>query len=1035
MPATSLTGQPVRRHATHPHEQPSSEDGTREAVFHGNKSQKRRHNEFLDALWSEDTDPKTAHAAKERRISRGKTYKPSQSPKSQDRRHRRSSSSGTSRSQGHLRGRSRRAPSPPPGRLSRPSTRAKLLNEAHIRQTRLLPTQEDYPNAPRDLFATPKTILSNASDLGTETTSATVDRGSGVFQCTVKCQMPEREPIEGIGEDYTKRGAERAAFLQVVADLHQRGLLREIYGADPKIDKGMLSDEADAKTDIYNYAARFDCVPQFNIRMVERQLRTRGKSLVEVTVALPEQNIKVTARAQTLKAAEIAASVRFKAEAEKYHAEHGEDVIVIRDSTALNTGNARKFLDYYKMMNKGVFIDATFDQGDTAYRGQKPFRCQVFLDMEPIGEPTEMIAKKKAEELAHLTAAVALKKAEPSLWPTFIRALQAGNGDFLRPVPPVDMFFDTETAVTMRETLHKVRKAGLPDIHEDLVLDEGKEVGKRVRAYAQLSPAQVSARNISLRKRHDAFCNDPNLVEQRRKKEDLPMNQYRAKVIDLVENNTYSIIVGATGSGKTTQVPQILLDKAILEDSGAGCNIICTQPRRIAATSVARRVADERKERLQRSVGYQVRFDAKLPEFGGSITYATTGILLQQLQHAPDEVLDRTSHLIIDEVHERDILIDFLLIILKKAVSERVKAGKLTPRVVLMSATMDTELFAGYFKNADHDGSPTECPSLSVPGRTFPVKEFYLQDVADELDRAYPRRLQLLVSDQATREYMQLERSFDPGKSTSFDEMTGDGEAVIDWKRERIISAEDGPAFSNEREDALVPIGLVALTIAHITKSSEDGAILVFLPGLAELLSVEKLLRQQKPLNIDFNDESRFKVSLLHSSLPANQDDVFNPVADGCRKIILSTNVAETSVTIPDVKHVVDTGKLREKRYDQIRRITKLQCTWISKSNSKQRAGRAGRVQNGNYYALFSKARYDSLRAIGLPEMLRSDLQEICLDIKAQAFTTPIRQFLSQAIEPPLPKAVDSSVTGLQALAALTDEEALTPLGRLLASL
>lgn len=176
-------------------------------------------------------------------------------------------------------------------------------------------------------------------------------------------------------------------------------------------------------------------------------------------------------------------------------------------------------------------------------------------------------------------------------------------------------------------------------------------------------------------------------------------------------------------------------------------------------------------------------------------------------------------------------------------------------------------------------------------------------------------------------------------------------------------------------------------------------------------------------------------MSMLHSSLPAGQTDVFNPVPDGCRKIILATNIAETSITIPDVQFVVDTGKLREKRYDQVRRITKLQCTWISKSNSKQRAGRAGRVQNGDYYALFSKARYEAMRGIGLPEMLRSDLQEICLDIKAQAFRSPIREFLAEAIEPPSAKAVDASVVALQGLEALTDEEQLTPLGRLLASL
>ncbi|KAL8960097.1 MAG: hypothetical protein Q9183_005522 [Haloplaca sp. 2 TL-2023] len=200
------------------------------------------------------------------------------------------------------------------------------------------------------------------------------------------------------------------------------------------------------------------------------------------------------------------------------------------------------------------------------------------------------------------------------------------------------------------------------------------------------------------------------------------------------------------------------------------------------------------------------------------------------------------------------------------------------------------------------------------------------------------------------------------------------------------------------------------------------------------MVKVETLLKGC-PLGVNFRDESQFKIYLLHSSQPSAQREVFDGVPEGCRKIILSTNIAETSITIPDVQHVVDTGKLREKQYDQSSRITQLKCTWISKSNSKQRAGRAGRVQNGNYYALFSSERYNKLRAVGLPEMLRSDLQEICLDIKTQAFQYPIRQFLAEALEPPSPATVNASMLNLQALDALTEEEQITPLGRLLASL
>ena len=788
--------------------------------------------------------------------------------------------------------------------------------------------------------------------------------------------------------------------------------------------------------DIYNFAARYNCVPKISLRLVARPYRVQGRKLHEVTVELPEQGIKVTAVGNDLKSAEIAAGIRFKPEAEKYHAKHGEGSIIIKDQTALNTSNALKFFDFYRLIdNKArVVVETTLDQS-VRYDGNAVHRSQVFLDDKPIGEAVNAVTRKKSEELASLTAAIFLKREDPSIYPRFVQALKAGNGQILKPIPPITMLVDEDCVLDMRDTLVAARRAGLPDEQDDLTPAEEDVEVKRMRVRHRLSPDQERTRKAEIEISYKRYCENPDLASLRETREALPMNQYRAQVLDIVNNSTYSIIVGATGSGKTTQVPQILLDNAIKEGRGEKCNIICTQPRRIAATSVARRVASERAERLQDSTGYHVRFDAKLPRVGGSITYCTTGILLLQLQRCPDEILDHCSYLIVDEVHERDILIDFLLIILKKTVARRIAAGKPSPKVVLMSATMDTDLFASYFKNSETTQEISDCPSLSVPGRTFPVKEFYLEDLLSALKHSYSdKELGPVLSDRFSTEFLGFEESFkktNPERSVASEST---GEAKIEWKRERSISAEDG-VVSTEREDSLIPYGLVAMTIAHIVQTSKEGAILIFLPGLDEITKVDTLLRQGNLLGIDFNDQGRFKLFILHSSQATAQNEVFQQVPQGCRKIILATNIAETSVTIPEVQFVVDTGRHREKQYDQIRRITKLQCTWISKSNSKQRAGRAGRVQNGNYYALFSKTRYNSMRVIGLPEMLRSDLQEICLDIKSQGFEEPTREFLAEAIEPPAPKAVDASVLNLQALDALTEDEKLTSLGRILASL
>ena len=170
-------------------------------------------------------------------------------------------------------------------------------------------------------------------------------------------------------------------------------------------------------------------------------------------------------------------------------------------------------------------------------------------------------------------------------------------------------------------------------------------------------------------------------------------------------------------------MPQILFEEAIKRSQGSACNIICTQPRRIAATSVAHRVAAERNEALRKTIGYQIRFDAKVPYEPFGITYCTTGILLEKLKHDPDGVLDSVSHVIIDEVHERDVDIDFLMIVLKRALRVRQAEGREVPKVVLMSATIDSDLFARYFSQSDGAGKPQPCPTLSVPGRTYPVRK------------------------------------------------------------------------------------------------------------------------------------------------------------------------------------------------------------------------------------------------------------------------------------------------------------------------
>nr|POF18559.1 atp-dependent rna helicase dhx36 [Quercus suber] len=946
-----------------------------------------------------------------------------------------------------------------------------LINIAHIQKTMSLPVQADYPDALPEFFD-PKRInsaINNVCQALKVSLEANLDyetRSSGesarVHVCDLKVRIPDVCDESAVGEGLNKQDAKHAAWLHIIAKMHASGSLKElltrpddtsvpteivsklqlpITALDPKT----LLEQKDAKAEIFNYLASFGMVPEFTYQKVmlrkslRRSMKNQGtnaaRASIKVTIKLSDYDIEVSGTAKDLRTAEVHAAMAFKSAAESKMNTGNPDSLQPDPSFArLTTDTAEYFFDYYREAVSRIRLEIEQD----VVNGLPVQLCSARLRIndQPVGPMIIMPNKKEAAKFAYLASAITICKSEPQLLVDFVQRLTKDKGKILRSLSaPVDLDISTNVQELMRQALIDARSGGLPDRKFALSAAANMETS---RAYRNSAPRSHEAQSKSqlLSDRLKAFEENPGLEQLRSTKASLPMNDYASEVVEMIAKNQYSIVVGATGSGKTTQVPQMLLDAAIRQNLGAECNIICTQPRRIAATSVAQRVAAERNEKTGESVGYSVRFDSKLPEAGGSIMYCTTGILLERLKHNPDGVFDTMSHFCLDEVHERDLNIDFLMIVLKKAITARKALGKSVPKVVLMSATLDTELFANYFAQPGTDNALHPCPSITVPGRTFPVKEKYLDEIMQEMS-AHGNRVKNFLSSSAgpSSEYLTAETNFSGANESEM--CTAD--MVIDWKRERQSAETDdwtSISAADEKKDAIVPCELIALTIAHICKTTDDGAILTFLPGLEEITTVQRSLQGTNLLGADFKDAQKFKIIPLHSSIPSQeQAEVFKPSPPGCRKIILSTNIAETSVTVPDVKFVVDSGKLREKRYDQMRRITKLATTWESKSNSRQRAGRAGRVQSGSYYALFSKNRRDSLRAVGLPELLRSDLQETCLSIKARGFQGRVEEFLSQAIEPPLPAAVSSALENLKAIEAFTEDEQLTDLGEILSCL
>ncbi|KAJ5580090.1 uncharacterized protein N7459_006075 [Penicillium hispanicum] len=513
----------------------------------------------------------------------------------------------------------------------------------------------------------------------------------------------------------------------------------------------------------------------------------------------------------------------------------------------------------------------------------------------------------------------------------------------------------------------------------------------------------------------------------------LPVNQLEQPIFDLINDHTYSIIVAQTGSGKSTQVPQIILNHAIKQGSGGECRVLCVQPRRLAVRLLSERVAHERNESVGDTVGYAVRFDHNYTVQGGTITYCTSGIMLNMLQNNPS-MLNWFSHIILDEVHVRDVSIDFVMLLLKRKMDQLLGSGAPTPKVTIMSATMDVELFSSYFRNRGPEGTLVPAPHISIPGRQYHVKQHYLDDVLEDLTNFFePASLETFLSHPETRKFLQLHYE------TFGDLDMPDGESfeTTEETSTKLSSPRPiGSDLTSDAEDPLMPLGLISAKILHILSTTETGAILVFLPGLKQILDIEQHLQYfAKKVKVDLWDANRFQILTLHAQLPEEMEKLSLEVPPGCRRIFFSTDVAEASVTIPDVKYVVDTGKVHQMTFNSRTKTSKLACCWVSQSSARQRAGRAGRVQDGEYFFFGTKARYDSLRVTNAPEMLRTNLQGTCLRAKQIVPDSPISKLLEQAIDPPMGVNVREAIQSLKQLQALDRDENITSLGKILVQL
>lgn len=414
---------------------------------------------------------------------------------------------------------------------------------------------------------------------------------------------------------------------------------------------------------------------------------------------------------------------------------------------------------------------------------------------------------------------------------------------------------------------------------------------------------------------------------------DLPVSRHRTLIREAVADHQVVVVCGDTGSGKTTQLPKIALELGLGEKGKIGC----TQPRRIAATSVAKRVADELKVSLGQEVGYQIRFQDNTSS-KTVVKFMTDGILLAETRGDPR--LKQYEAIIVDEAHERSLNIDFILGYLKRLLPSRPDL-----KIIISSATLDAELFSDFFG---------EAPVLQVEGRTFPVE--------DEFQPPLHSRERL--ADQIAR--------------------------ASEWLRE------------------IDPL----------------GDTLIFLPGEREIQEAEELLHGRKYPNTEV-------MSLFGRQAGGDQQRIFQP-RPRSRRLILATNVAETSLTIPDIRFVVDSGLARVNRYDPRAGIQRLQVEQISQASARQRRGRCGRVSEGICVRLYDEEEFEEMRPYSDPEILRSNLAGVVLQMEHLNLGDPLK---FPFVDPPQPKRVSEAYRVLEEIGAIHRKRGLTEVGETLARL
>ncbi|ETI21531.1 hypothetical protein G647_07878 [Cladophialophora carrionii CBS 160.54] len=616
----------------------------------------------------------------------------------------------------------------------------------------------------------------------------------------------------------------------------------------------------------------------------------------------------------------------------------GSSVPVLEDGYNSRPGKNKKRMtsperwEIKQLIASGAISAADYPDIDEEYNatlnGEGQFEEEEEIDIEVREEEPPFLAGQTKQSL-ELSPIRVVKAPEGSL----NRAAQAGTN-----------LAKERRELKQQEAADKAaEEASKVDLNaqwqDPMIAPEQRKFASDLRQAQQQSSKAIEAvpewkrvmqgKNQSFGKRTDMT------IKQQR--ESLPVFKFRKQLLEAVAANQLLIVVGDTGSGKTTQVTQYLAEAGYANNGMIGC----TQPRRVAAMSVAKRVSEEVGCELGKEVGYTIRFeDRTSPDT--KIKYMTDGMLQREILLDPD--LKRYTVIMLDEAHERTIATDVLFGLLKKTLKRRPDL-----KLIVTSATLDADKFSEYFN---------QCPIFSIPGRTFPVEIMY----------------------------------------------------------------------SREPEEDYLDAALTTVMQIHLTEP--PGDILLFLTGQEEIdTSCEVLYERMKALGPSVPE---LVILPVYSALPSEmQTRIFDPAPPGGRKVVIATNIAETSITIDGIYYVIDPGFVKQNAYDPKLGMDSLVVTPISQAQAKQRAGRAGRTGPGKCFRLYTEAAYQSeMLPTSIPEIQRQNLSNTILMLKAMGINDLLH---FDFMDPPPTNTMLTALEELYALSALDDEGLLTRLGRKMA--